>query len=103
MIEARLRIHHGDTLKKMNIDPHKVHLATQDILSHSDYNQGCDGGFPYLASLFAEDFGIMPAKVCPYHAQSHSDDCSTDLKDRKKATVRVQNTRYVGGFYGASN
>jgi hypothetical protein len=40
LYEARLRIATNNTVQKV--------FSTQDIVSCSQYSQGCDGGFPYL-------------------------------------------------------
>ena len=43
MIEARLRIHEDENVK----------LSVQHAVDCDVYNQGCDGGYPYLVEKFA--------------------------------------------------
>ncbi|CAD7961878.1 unnamed protein product [Amoebophrya sp. A120] len=38
----------------------------------SEYNQGCDGGYPFLASKWSEDIGLIPAKCFPYEVNENS-------------------------------
>lgn len=42
MYEARLRIATNNTVQKV--------FSTQDVVSCSEYSQGCNGGFPYLVA-----------------------------------------------------
>ncbi|XP_033647761.1 dipeptidyl peptidase 1-like [Asterias rubens] len=90
MIEARLRIATNNT--KTTI------LSTQDIVSCSEYSQGCEGGFPYLiAGKYAEDFGLIEESCYPYHGK--------DSTCKKNSCKRIYGTNYayVGGFYGGCN
>mmetsp|Transcript_37822 Transcript_37822/g.106269 ORF Transcript_37822/g.106269 Transcript_37822/m.106269 type:complete len:524 (-) Transcript_37822:473-2044(-) len=69
----------------------------------SEYNQGCDGGYGFLESKWAEDVGLVPESCAPFSDQADGacqalDDC--DLGDRR---YRAVNHRYVGGFYGGSD
>ena len=43
-------------------------LSVQNVLSCSDYNQGCEGGYPLLVAKFAEDIGWVPDECQAYHA-----------------------------------
>lgn len=64
----------------------------------SEYNQGCKGGYPYLATKWAEDIGLLPASCAPY---STSGQCNVQC-DPKTLSKRYRATshRFVGGFYG---
>jgi len=58
MLEARLRIQSpGQPIEK---------LSVQHILSCSVYNQGCDGGYAYLALKFGSEVEIFPENCMPY-------------------------------------
>ena len=56
MLEARLKI-------KYNKD---VKLSPQHVLDCSFYNQGCDGGYPFLVEKFANEFDLVPESCHPY-------------------------------------
>jgi cathepsin C len=56
MIEARLKILYG----------HDVNLSFQHALDCSYYNQGCNGGYPYLVMKFANEFELIPEYCQPY-------------------------------------
>ena len=52
MMEARIRIATNNQKQPV--------LSTQDIVSCSNYAQGCEGGFPYLiAGKYGRDFGLV--------------------------------------------
>lgn len=88
MFEARSRIKSNNSLQYV--------LAPQDIVSCSEYSQGCEGGFPYLIAKYAVDFGLVEESCYPY--KSADSNCS------KTSCVRHYGNNdyhYVGGFYGA--
>ena len=77
----------------------KVQFSPQDILSCSNYSQGCLGGIPYLVGKYAEDYGFVAEDCFPYTASD--DSCSNERAN----CVRYYGTdyEYIGGYYGASN
>uniref|UniRef100_A0A646QFX1 Dipeptidyl peptidase 1 n=1 Tax=Hemiscolopendra marginata TaxID=943146 RepID=A0A646QFX1_9MYRI len=91
LLEARLRIMTNNTYQGV--------LSPEDVISCSEYSQGCDGGFPYLiAGKYSQDFGVIPEKCDPY--EGHADKCT-----EKKDCIRhyTSSYGYVGGFYGGCN
>ena len=91
IIEARLRIATNNRLQPV--------FSPQDVVSCSEYAQGCEGGFPYLiAGKYAEDFGVVEESCFPYLGQDAP--CT-----EKKGCQRYYGTNYfyVGGFYGGCN
>jgi len=56
MMEARLKISFN----------HDVNLSVQHTLDCSIYNQGCDGGYPYLVMKYASEFELIPESCKPY-------------------------------------
>jgi cathepsin C len=50
MMEARLKI-------KFN---HDINLSVQHALDCSFYNQGCNGGYPFLVMKYASEFELIP-------------------------------------------
>ena len=57
MIEARIKIAYG----------HDVRLSVQHALDCAIYNQGCDGGYPFLVMKFASEFDLIPEMCKPYY------------------------------------
>lgn len=93
MLEARVRLMSNNTMQPV--------FSTQDIVSCSEYSQGCDGGFPYLiAGKYAEDFGVVEEKCLAYVGK---DSVSCDKEQKDCTRYRATNYYYVGGYYGACN
>ena len=91
MMESRLRILTNNTLQ--------VVLSPQDVVSCSNYSQGCEGGFPYLiAGKYAEDFGAVEESCFPYTGKESN--CISETKCRRYYGT---NYYYIGGYYGACN
>ncbi|XP_044521966.1 dipeptidyl peptidase 1-like isoform X1 [Gracilinanus agilis] len=90
MLESRIRILTNNSQSPV--------LSTQQIVSCSEYSQGCDGGFPYLiAGKYVQDFGVVEENCFPY--LGHDAPCSPKNCTR----YYVSDYHYVGGFYGACN
>jgi len=90
LYEARERILTNNTVQKV--------YSTQDIVSCSEYSQGCDGGFPYLiAGKYGQDFGLIEEECFKYQGK--------DMPCMKTACQRhyTNDYFYVGGSYGACN
>jgi len=66
----------------------------------SEYNQGCKGGYGFLASKWSEEIGLVP-ESCGAYDTAGKCGVSCDIATLKKR-YRAANHRYVGGFYGAS-
>mmetsp|Transcript_116390 Transcript_116390/g.336190 ORF Transcript_116390/g.336190 Transcript_116390/m.336190 type:complete len:532 (-) Transcript_116390:104-1699(-) len=93
MLTARHKIRQNDT----EALPWSINFP----LFCSEYNQGCKGGYAFLASKWSEDIGLLPASCAPYATQGKCDiKCSPD---QLKKRYRAANHRYVGGFYGNSS
>jgi len=99
-----------------------INLSTQSVLSCSFYNQGCDGGYPFLVGKWAKEVGVLDDNCEPYRA-TNDISCklpaiTTDSSKDSLASVREQqfsdmlqtNAKckdlwyasdygYVGGFY----
>lgn len=90
--ESRLRISHGAQ--------NKVFLSAQDVLSCSAYNQGCEGGYPFLVAKYGQDFGFIDETALPYEG---TDSVSCDAQKKGAGRYKMKNYQYVGGFYGACN
>ena len=89
MLEARIRVRTNNTMQPV--------FSPQDVVSCSEYAQGCEGGFPYLiAGKYAEDFGVVDETCYAYRA--HDSTC-----EEQANCLRYHSTNYyyVGGYYGA--
>eukprot|EP00933_Yihiella_yeosuensis_P044601 TRINITY_DN39869_c0_g1_i1.p2 TRINITY_DN39869_c0_g1~~TRINITY_DN39869_c0_g1_i1.p2 ORF type:complete len:560 (+),score=88.44 TRINITY_DN39869_c0_g1_i1:28-1707(+) len=87
-LESRIRIKYNE--------PNHHRYSPQHVLSCSVYNQGCDGGFPYLVGKHIEHFGAVSEKCFSYQARDGT--CSRSCG---KNEYPIENTRYVGGYFGA--
>ncbi|XP_075402545.1 dipeptidyl peptidase 1 isoform X1 [Tenrec ecaudatus] len=91
MLEARIRIATNNSQTPI--------FSPQEVVSCSQYAQGCEGGFPYLiAGKYAQDFGVVEEGCFPYRA--------TDSPCKVKADCfryYSSDYYYVGGFYGGCN
>ncbi|XP_045149119.1 dipeptidyl peptidase 1 [Echinops telfairi] len=91
MLEARIRIQTNNSQTPV--------FSPQEVVSCSQYAQGCEGGFPYLiAGKYAQDFGVVEEGCFPYRA--------TDSPCKVKADCfryYSSDYYYVGGFYGGCN
>jgi len=90
MLTARHKIRTNNT----SAEPWSISLP----LHCAEYNQGCKGGYGFLASKWSEDVGLLPASCNPYNTSGtcHS---TCDLSKMKKR-YRAANHHLVGGFYG---
>jgi len=89
MIESRIRIMTNNALQPV--------LSTQNIVSCSEYSQGCAGGFPYLVSKYGQDFEYYEENCLPY--TGHDSPCKPcDLT--KTDLYHATGYYYVGGHYG---
>lgn len=87
MLEARVRIQTNNTETPI--------FSPQQVVSCSEYSQGCDGGFPYLIGKYIQDFGIVEESCFPYVGKDSP--CGVPLKCLRHYTAEYS---YVGGFYG---
>ncbi|XP_006013218.1 dipeptidyl peptidase 1 [Latimeria chalumnae] len=91
MLEARIRILTNNTQTPI--------FSPQQVVSCSQYSQGCEGGFPYLiAGKYIQDFGVVEENCLPYVAK----DSPCVIKDGCYRYY-ASDYHYVGGFYGACN
>eukprot|EP00118_Oscarella_pearsei_P028816 m.3010 g.3010 ORF g.3010 m.3010 type:complete len:457 (+) comp9006_c0_seq1:42-1412(+) len=92
MIEARERILTNNSVQNV--------YSPQDVVSCSEYSQGCEGGFVYLtAGKYAEDFGVVEESCNPYLGRD-TPTCKTNQNCTRHYSTHYY---YVGGYYGASN
>jgi cathepsin C len=80
-------------------------LSVQDVLECGGaYSQACHGGFPYLASKFAQDFGIGLESENKYNpigiVTGRSKKCNSSNLVHQSGRARVADYRYISGYYG---
>lgn len=106
MLSARFRI-----FKK---DPKVEGLSINFPLYCSDLNQGCNGGYPSLVSMFSRHVGMVPKSCTGKYFTSESatckdamkrpdvkkfDQCVNDAANEKRLAA-VSKWNYIGGYYG---
>ncbi|XP_078495197.1 dipeptidyl peptidase 1-like [Ciona intestinalis] len=90
MLEARVRIATNNTQTPV--------FSPQEVVSCSQYAQGCEGGFPFLiAGKYAHDFGVVEEHCYPYLGKD-TDKCSPMVSNCRRHYVAKY--EYVGGYYG---
>jgi len=89
MITARMRI-----LQKK---PDAPSTTPDRVLKCAQYAQGCNGGFPYLAAKYLQDYGSVTEETQPYTPTDGA--CPTVPKS--KVASRNVDYKYIGGYYGA--
>lgn len=57
-------------------------VSAQAVVSCSAYNQGCDGGYPYLVGKFGRDVGFVPAVCMKYTGQDSGCDVAQTCRDK---------------------
>jgi len=92
MLGSRMSI-----LKRQNFKP----MSASTVLRCSFYAQGCQGGFPYLAAKYAQDFGSTPVSTIPYSGKDGK--CPLKKPYHKQIAGRATGYKYIGGYYGASS
>ncbi len=75
-------------------------LSVDHVLDCSFYNQGCNGGYPYLVGKFFKEFETMPAQC--YNKGSCMNNCFINKTNIGKIKLNVSDYYYVGGYYGAA-
>lgn len=96
MLAARYRIQHQN--------PSFDGFSFNFPLFCSEYNQGCNGGYAFLASRWAQDVGLVPKNCSHYDPDKLLGSCELkcDVAALQK-TWRATNHHYVGGYYGAAS
>jgi len=92
MIASRLKIKYDED----------VLLSVQQSLDCNYYNQGCDGGYPFLVEKFATQFEMVPETCHPYKGKNGHCSSSCDVNSLDKV-YRAKSYGFVGGAYGRSN
>lgn len=89
MLSSRFKISSNGSVEKV--------FSPQDVVSCSQYSQGCAGGFPYLIAKYAEDFGVVEQSCSLYTGTDVTCPSVGSGCTRYSAT----DYQYIGGYYGA--
>ena len=73
------------------------------MLKCSYYNQGCEGGYPYLVGKFFKEFEVMPSDCFEFINNTCENKCKETKSKKGKLKLKVTDYYYVGGFYGATS
>jgi len=92
MMQSRMRIL-GAKKKDVNT------ISPDRVIKCARYAQGCNGGFPFLAAKYHQDYGSVTEKTEPYSASNGHCPKVTP----KQYVGRAVGHKYVGGYYGASS
>jgi len=107
MITSRVAVQTNNTVR--------VRIAAQEIIECGEkWNQGCDGGFPYLASKYVADFGLTSEGCYPYAERGFNapsgygrgcklDHLAASKPNECKYRVKASKYNYIGGCYGCCN
>ena len=87
-MESRIRIKTNNRLKPT--------LSPSSPVGCSRYNQGCQGGYPYLVGKFGKEFGFVEDSCHPY--EENDEKCIGYCFNQK--VYKVKDYGYVGGYYG---
>lgn len=76
-------------------------LSLQSILSCSFYNQGCNGGYPFLVGKWANEIGI-PGESCMAYVETDQQQCLLDshnlLNHNSKPSCQIENRVFASGY-----
>jgi len=91
VLESRIRIKSNNRFKPV--------LSPSSVISCSRYNQGCNGGYPYLVGKHAKEFGFVEEYCQGYDQKDNF--CNNECFKQK--VWKAKSYGYIGGFYGACN
>jgi hypothetical protein len=93
--ESRIRIKSGNKDKAV--------ISPQQMLSCSNLNQGCLGGYPFLLAKHAHEQGLVPESCMSYRpVKGHQPKCAAACQD-SDVYYAAADYGYIGGYYGASS
>lgn len=96
MLAARYRIKYQD--------PGFEGFSFNFPLFCSEYNQGCEGGYAFLAARWASDVGLVPKNCSDEDPQGLKNSCELKCSvSSLSQTWKAVDHHYVGGYYGAAS
>lgn len=66
-----------------------MRLSVQHALDCDVYNQGCDGGYPFLVNKFAKEYELVP-ESCNRYKAANSQSCSNCDVEELEKTYKVR-------------
>ena len=88
VVESRIRIQSKNRIKPL--------LSVGSAISCSRYNQGCEGGYPYLMGKHGREHGFVE-ETCQRYSE---DDGNCKKECFNKKTYMISDYGYVGDYYG---
>jgi len=89
---------------RIKTDPNFEGFSFNFPLFCSEYNQGCDGGYAFLAAKWASDVGLVPKSCSAEDPEGLKTTCTlTCSVANLTKSWRAVNHHYVGGYYGAAS
>ena len=86
---------------RLRIQGHDVLLSPQQTVDCNSYNQGCDGGYPFLVEKFGTENYLVTEKSYPYVAKTQK--CKQHEAIEEAHTLYgVRDYKFIGGAYGKS-
>jgi cathepsin C len=86
---------------RLKMKGENVDLSPQYSVDCNYYNQGCDGGYPFLVEKFFTENYLVSENDYPYTAKTGR--CQNVNLDNAEQLYQIKNYRYIGGAYGLSN
>lgn len=96
MVEARLKILLNENVL---LSVNQVALSAQHAMDCSIYNQGCNGGYPYLIMKYGKENYYLPEFCSEYKGVVGKCDETCDLT-KLESFYGMSDYYYVGGSYG---
>lgn len=94
MLQTRSKIKYGE----------EITFSVQNLINCNYYNQGCDGGYPFLVGKFGHEFNLIEEKYEIYIGRNgkclHSEKNEQNKSGKK---WKVGDYYFIGGSYGRSN
>jgi len=87
--------------KILENNPDAEAFSMQFPLFCSEFNQGCDGGYPELVAKWSHDVALVPESCGKYNLGEQLCKLSCDAESSEK--YKAGEYGYVGGYYGGSN
>ncbi|CAD8157027.1 unnamed protein product [Paramecium octaurelia] len=86
---------------RLKMKGEKVTLSPQYSVDCNYYNQGCDGGYPFLVEKFASEQYLVTEEQYPYKGDVGT--CKKIDFSQSSKVYGAKNYKYIGGGYGLSN
>ncbi|CAD8136865.1 unnamed protein product [Paramecium octaurelia] len=86
---------------RLKMKGEQVTLSPQYSVDCNYFNQGCDGGYPFLVEKFASEQYLVTEEQYPYKGDVGT--CKKIDFSQSSKVYGAKNYKYIGGGYGLSN